>query len=286
MKSIVAKYLLISLSCLLWTSPAAVQELKVVQTATVAQELGDLQAATLKTYSNIVDNGKIPPELRPLHDQLSARETALRIKAVQALALIGGPMSALLLVRAMDANLERAPAVRAEAAKGLGDIGGRQALEVLAFGLDDPDPTVRKRTVAALRWAGTVFSIAYIQIALRLDKSIAVRLEAVRMLRKIGTQFSVQPLVEALLGDPDVRIRMASADALGEVGKKERQVAQYLGEAYRQERDIGVRLEIVGSLGLVRERAGLPYLEEAMRDGNLAIRMRATRVYGRILGLQ
>ena len=60
----------------------------------------------------------------------------------------------------------------------------------------------------------------------------------------------------------------------------------YLGEAYRQERDVGVRLEIVGSLGEVRERAGLSYLEEAMRDGNPTVRIRATQVYGRVLGLQ
>ena len=81
-------------------------------------------------------------------------------------------------------------------------------------------------------------------------------------------------------------MRLSAADALGEVGKMERQVARHLGAAYTQENDVGVRLEIVGSLGLVRDREGLPYLQQALSDPNLTIRMRATEVYGRVLGLQ
>jgi hypothetical protein len=63
-------------------------------------------------------------------------------------------------------------------------------------------------------------------------------------------------------------------------------VARYLGEAYRQEKDSSVRLELVGSMGLVRDRAGLPYLREAMLDRDLTVKLRATEVYGRVLGLQ
>ena len=254
--------------------------------STDAQNLEELVATTREKYNTVVTNGQIPKELQPLHAQLSDRDAAVRIKAVQSLALIGGPMSALLLVRAIDDSLERDPAVRSEAAKGLGDIGGRQALESLGIAITDRSPTVRKRTVESLRWAGTVFAVPYIQEALRRDRDVGLRLEAVRMLRKIGTQFSVQPLVESLMTDRNVTVRIASADALGEVGKKEIQVARYLGEAFQKEKNTSVKLEIVGSLGLVRDRAGLPYIQEAMQDRDLTVRMRATSIYGRVLGLQ
>ena len=251
-----------------------------------AQSLDELVAATQEKYEKIIIGGQFPKELTPLQFQLQDKNAAVRIKAVQALALIGSPMGALLLMPAMDDDIEKDAAVRIEAARGLGDIGGRQALEVLGIGVTDKDASVRKRVVESLRWAGTVFAVPYIQLALRDDRTVGVRLEAVRMLRKIGTQFSIQPLHESLLTDRDLTIRRAAADALGEIGKKERQVARYLGEAYLQEKNMGVKVKIIDSLGQVLDRAGLPYLQEAMKDRNITLRMRATHVYGRVMGLQ
>ena len=252
-----------------------------------AQTLKQLNEETITKFDKVVQSGQIPQELQALFTQLDDKNEVLRIKTVQALSLVGGPMAALLLRRAIDDDVERAAAVRSEAAKGLGDIGGRQALETLGIAITDRDVTVRLNTVEALRWAGTVFAVPFIQEALRNDKALGVRLKAVHMLRKIGTQFSTQPLQEALMEDPDLGLRLAAADALGEIGKKERQVASMLGEALNNEKDSGVRLEIVKSLGLVRERAGLPFLAVAMaNDKNLTVRMRATEIYGRVLGLQ
>jgi HEAT repeat protein len=252
-----------------------------------AQDLQQVNDETVKKYETVISSGSIPQELLALHGQLSDKNEAIRIKAVQALSLVGGPMSALLLRRSIDSSIERDSSVRSTAAKGLGDIGGRQALETLGIALNDPDVTVRLNTVEALRWAGTVFAVPFIQEALRNDNSIGVRLKAVQMLRKIGTQFSAQPLQEALMEDPNLGLRLRAADALGEIGKKERQVASMLGEALLTEKNSGIRLEIVKSLGLVREKAGLPYLANAMAvDKNLTVRMRATEIYGRVLGLQ
>jgi len=264
-----------------------------------AQSLDELIASTWAKYNRIISTaGSVPAELQPLHLQLFDPNPAVRIKAVQGLSLAGGPMAALLTIRAMDDSTEKVAAVRIEAALGLGEVAGRQALEVLGVGIDDPDQTVRMRVLESLRWAGTVFAVPYIAIALNgdppngrpKDKVVGVRLEAVRMLRKIGTQFSVKPLADALIAGPnqdkDPGIRKAAADALGEIGKKERDVARYLGSAYDGEKNLGVKLEIIHSLGLVRDRAGLPYLEIAMKDRNTSLKMRATQVYGRVLGLQ
>ncbi|MBS11097.1 MAG: hypothetical protein CME19_05770 [Gemmatimonadetes bacterium] len=255
-------------------------------TAQDPTQLDVLNEKTVRKYTEVVDNGRIPQKLQVLHNQLSARDEIVRLKTVQALALVGGPMAALVLRRSIDDDLERSAAVRSMAAKGLGDIGGRQALETLGLALTDKDVTVRINTVEALRWAGTVFAVPFIQEALRNDRNLGVKLKAVHMLRKIGTQFSTQPLQEALMNDADLGVRRASADALGEIGKKERQVASMLGEALVNEGNSSIRLEIVKSLGLVREKAGLPYLAAAMNDRDLTVRMRATEIYGRVLGLQ
>lgn len=269
------------------------------------QSLDKMVETVRGEYDGIFKAGKVPAELNILHIQLSDPEPMVRIRGVQGLSLSGGPTAALLMARAMDDSLESSTAVRIEAARGLGEVGGQQALKVLGLGLKDPDPTVRMRVIESLRWAGTVFAVPYINIALNGDISfrpdgtrevlyppdpvLGVRMQAVRMLRKIGTQFSVEPLANALTGpwkDRDPAIRKAAADVLGEIGKKERDAARYLGAAYADESDLGVKLEIIGSLGLIRDRAGLPYLQQAMQDRNLTLRMRATQVYGRVLGLQ
>ena len=270
-----------------------------------AQRLDEMIETVRKEFDTVLNTpGKMPAELQPLYIMLIDPEPMVRIRAAQGLALRGGPTAALLLARAMDDSLESSTAVRIEAARGLGEVGGQQALKVLGIGLKDPDATVRMRVIESLRWAGTVFAVPYINIALNGDVTypggtptvhrpkdpvLGVRMQAVRMLRKIGTQFSEQPLSDALAGpnkDKDPAIRKAAADALGEIGKKERDIAKKLEFAYSRETDLGVKLEIIGSLGLVRDRAGLPGLQIAMQDRNVTLRMRATQVYGRVIGLQ
>jgi HEAT repeat protein len=235
-----------------------------------AQSLDALIASTWTKYNRIISTpGSVPSELQPLHLQLFDPSSAVRIKALQGLSLVGSPIAALLTVRAMDDSTEKVAAVSIEAARGLGGVAGRQALEVLGIGIDDPDQTVRMRVIESLRWAGTVFAVPYIALALNgdppnnrpKDKVIGVRLEAVRMLRKIGTQFSVQPLADALTGpnrDGDITIRKSAAEALGTIGKKERDVARYLGGAYEAEKNLGVKIEIIRSLGLVRDAQVCP----------------------------
>ena len=120
--------------------------------------LDDLIEQTKQKFETVTAAGDIPPELRPLQIQLDDRLAAVRIKAVQSLSLIGSPMAALVLLPAIDDEQERDAAVRIEAAIGLGEIGGREALNVLGIGLRDTEPSVRRHTVEALRWAGTVFA--------------------------------------------------------------------------------------------------------------------------------
>ncbi len=224
-----------------------------------------------------------------LQEQIRQKEPSIRIQAIKGLANIGGQVSVMILRDVVDVEKEKDKAVRIEAVKALGQIGSlpdsRIVLQVLNIPLVDPDDSVRKRTVQAYRNAGTAFASAYLGEAIRKDRSVSVRLEAVDMLKRIGTRFAIPPLSEALR-DRNESVRRMAADSLGKIGMLERRVANILGAAFAEEKSTAVKLEIVGSLGMVREQAGLEYLKLAMSDRSPTIRKFATKVYSRIIAFQ
>ena len=224
-----------------------------------------------------------------LQDQIRQKEPSIRIQAIKGLANIGGHVSVMILRDVVDVEKEKDKAVRIEAVKALGQIGSlpnsRIVLQVLNIPLVDPDDSVRKRTVQAYRNAGTAFASAYLGEAIRKDRSVSVRLEAVDMLKRIGTRFAIPPLSEALR-DRNESVRRKAADSLGKIGKLERRVADIQGSSFAEEKSTAVKLEIVGSLGMVREQAGLEYLQLAMSDRSPTIRKFATKVYSRIIAFQ
>ena len=224
-----------------------------------------------------------------LQEQIRQKEPSIRIQAIKGLANIGGQVSVMILRDVVDVEKEKDKAVRIEAVKALGQIGSlpdsRIVLQVLNIPLVDPDDSVRKRTVQAYRNAGTSFASAYLGEAIRKDRSVSVRLEAVDMLKRIGTRFAILPLSEALR-DRNESVRRKAAGSLGKIGMLERRVANILGAAFAEEKSTAVKLEIVGSLGMVREQAGLEYLQLAMSDRSPTIRKFATKVYSRIIAFQ
>ncbi len=236
--------------------------------------------------------GPIPRDqqvILELQDQIRQKEPSIRIEAIKGLANIGGHVSVMILRDVVDVEKEKDKAVRIEAVKALGQIGSlpdsRIVLQVLNIPLVDPDDSVRKRTVQAYRHAGTAFASAYLGEAIRKDRSVSVRLEAVDMLKRIGTRFAIPPLSEALR-DRNESVRRKAADSLGKIGMLERRVADILGAAFAEEKSTAVKLEIVGSLGMVREQAGLEYLKLAMSDRSPTIRKFATKVYSRIIAFK
>ena len=202
---------------------------------------------------------------------------------------MGGKTSVMFLRDAVDVAVEKDTAVRIEAVKAIGQIGSlpesRIVLEVLNIPLVDPDETVRKRTMQALRNTGTAFACPYLGEAIRRDRSVSVRLEAVEMLLRIGTRFAIPPLADALR-DRNESVRRRAADALGKIGQLEANVADILGLAFAGERSVAVRIEIVGALGMVREHSGLEYLKVAMLDRDPTVRKRATEVYSRVIAFR
>ncbi len=233
--------------------------------------------------------GFVPPEdqaVLKLQDQIRQKAPAIRIQAIKGLANIGGQTSVMILRDVIDFQKEKDKAVRIEGVKALGQIGSlpdsRILLQVLNISLVDPDETVRKRTIQALRNAGTAYACPYLGEALQRDASVSVRLEAVDMLQRIGTKRALAPLTTALK-DRNESVRAKAADALGKIGELDRSVADILGEAFPTEKSVGVKIQIVGALGMVREHAGLGYLQTAMLDKNPTIRKHATEVYSRVI---
>lgn len=228
-------------------------------------------------------------EVLKLQDQLREKNPAIRIQAIKGLAVIGGQTSVMILRDVVDFQREKDKAVRIEAVKALGQIGSlrdsRITLEVLNIPLVDPDETVRKRTVQAFRNTGTAHACSYLGEAIRKDRSVGIRLEAVDMLKRIGTRLAIPPLADAIR-DRDETVRGKAADALGKIGELDRNVAPILGVAFATEKSVGVKLQIVGALGMVREHAGLDYLKVAMSDRDPTVRKHATEVYSRVIAFK
>ena len=228
-------------------------------------------------------------EVLNLQGQIRQKNPTIRIQAIKGLANIGGETSVMVLRDVVDFQKEKDKAVRIEAVKALGKIGSlpdsRITLQVLNIALADPDETVRKRVVQAFRNMGTAHACPYLGEVIRRDPNLGVRLEAVDMLQRIGTRLAIPPLEKAIR-DPNESVRAKAADALGKIGELDRSIAPILGAAFATEKSVGVKLQIVGALGMVREHAGLAYLQVAMTDKNPTIRKRATEVYSRVIAFK
>ncbi len=92
-----------------------------------------------------------PQAEQTLSDGLSDAAPVVRIAACRAWASRGGSAAAAALRTAFtqEDNLD----VRLQAARALGQLGGEQAVETLALGLDDPDPAIQYRSMLALNKA-------------------------------------------------------------------------------------------------------------------------------------
>jgi HEAT repeat protein len=116
----------------------------------------------------------------------------------------------------------RDPAVRAEAARRLGEMGpgARVALRALLKALKDPTEVVRHNAATALRQLGTPGreDLPVLTEALT-DEHLATRQHAAEALAKMGAE--AKPAAAALLRalkDSDAGVRREAATALGQVG--------------------------------------------------------------------
>lgn len=113
---------------------------------------------------------------------------------------------------------DRAPSVRATAARFLGTVGKTEAAGALAGMLADQDPVVKREAALAMARFGDARSMGILHSMLEEDVSTAI--SAARALGKLGDERSREPLLKAasgVLGDPELKaVAALSALACGD----------------------------------------------------------------------
>ncbi|MBI4886602.1 MAG: HEAT repeat domain-containing protein [Acidobacteria bacterium] len=255
----------------------------------------------------VVKAAAAAPALRQIVEQRTAHE-AVVMQAIRALASIGDAPSAPALTRIVS-NAKTDALLRAEAMTALGAVATPESLDLMIDLLSDDSPVIRGlaiRTLARIDPDGFLLTLS----GLDPDKDATVRvaqaaalgslpaargvpaltvLSADRDSRVIAAVLSAlvaakapdadRMLVTRLKAD-DVAIRMAAASGLADL--KATGAGPALVEAYRAAAGDGTyvaRAAILAALNRLDPAAAQPLLQEALRDREWAVRVRAAALY-------
>jgi HEAT repeat protein len=206
----------------------------------------------------------------PSLDSASPKE---RLEAVDAMSLVGRTQN----VAPLEAALKKEPKsdIRAAIVAGLGRIGGPDVVPILTNSLQtDLDKDVRLQVVDSLqRLYIPVESQGTIKTVFNKVKSVfALPDRPLVHDPKIVSPAVNAALAETMQRDFSQEVRAASARALGSLRATDRvAVLVQTLEAPQNKEHPEVRLEIVESLGLIRDPAAAPALQRAMRDSDRRI---------------
>jgi 3',5'-cyclic AMP phosphodiesterase CpdA len=150
-------------------------------------------------------------------------------------------------------------------------------IPVLVKVLEDPDFSVRGRTVEALGKIGSAAVIPVLVKALE-DPDDYVRWSAVDTLGKIGSDAVIPGLVKAL-EDPRYYVRWRAAEALGKIGSAAGipGLVKALEDQYS-----GVHWRAAEALGNIGSAAAIPGLVKALEDQTSDVRRMAVAALGKI----
>jgi cyclophilin family peptidyl-prolyl cis-trans isomerase/HEAT repeat protein len=236
------------------TAPPAV----IIQALRALAALGDTPAAPAMTA--IVGDAKADP--------------TLRLEAMTALSQLAGPESLDLM---LDLVSDRSPMVRGFALRALARIDADVFLSTLS-GLDtDREWTVRAAEAAALATLPPARGDARLRVLLQ-DRDLRVVSAAVSAMIGAKAPGADAVLLERLKAD-DFAIRAAAASGLAEL--KVSSASPALVEAYRAtlgDSTYVARGAILGALAQLDPAAARPLLEEALRDKDWALRVRAAQL--------
>jgi HEAT repeat protein len=180
---------------------------------------------------------------------------------------------------------DKAPAVRAEAARALGCLGShapkRIAWELLEALKGDTDAKVRAAAADAL------YSFFYEEedvlpglIAALKDNEAEVRTAAAGALRFPKAKDAVKPLLGLLKDDENALVREVAASALGDIASDAGEVVPALAKALRG-KESAVRDAAAWSLSAFGE-PGSASLKDALKDDSAEVRRSAARALGSI----
>ena len=161
------------------------------------------------------------------------------------------------------------------------------AVSVLALGVADPEPQVRRAAVQALEALGRQAAAAAPALERALaDRDRFVRWAAARTLGELGplAPGDTAAALAGLLRDPDLDIRVAAAEALARLGPAARAAAPALTQAVAAG-DAALRLAAMRALemiGVQAPEAAVPTLAAALRAPEPCVRLGAAGLLGRL----
>ncbi len=172
--------------------------------------------------------------IRQIASNLHHPEWSVRAAAAQQLGTL--PPQKAVLAPLMAALEDENDAVRAAAARSLGEQGTRSSVPTLIRALHDPSWMVRAGAALALGQLSGDVPTEPLALALK-DTDASVRASAAWALGKLGERAPVEKLLAAL-EDPEWSVREAAALALGELGER---VPAAVLEAAQADADRSVR---------------------------------------------
>ncbi len=143
---------------------------------------------------------------------LDDEDANVRVKAIHALADIGGDQAVAALVGALGDDNAR---IRVEATHALGEIGSDTAIEILEQPSHDADTHVRQAAIDALTDIGGDDAAGVLATALR-DEHVSLRTDAVYALGEIGGETAIG-LLQRALADHAPSIRELAAEILDDL---------------------------------------------------------------------
>ncbi|MEY4527021.1 MAG: hypothetical protein RL768_740 [Nitrospirota bacterium] len=231
----------------------------------------ELSPVRIAAYAALIRLGKKEAweELRKIADAANPDD---RTDALRAIADLKDQRGVPLMLDLLTFNQ---PSVRGTAARGLGQLGRKEAREKIELLLKDPIPAVRESAVSSLAELGTVESVPAIKPLLG-DGQVTVRAAAVASLLQLGQSFElVAETARALAQQNDTAARASIAFALGKATKANaRDAIAFLG-GLTADTLPGPKIVALRSLGHIGDRDVIPLMMEGMHDANEAVRATA-----------
>ena len=199
----------------------------------------------------------------------------IRGTAAKALGRLGDKAAVQALIKCLETDT--APNARGSAAQALGAIGDKAAVPSLIKALEvDADPIVRGTTAHALGAIGDKAAAQALIKALETDKAPNTRGSAGHALGAIGDKAAVQALIKALEVDAEPRTRGSAANALGAIGDKA--AVQALVKALEVDDDAVVRGTAAKAIGTIEDKAAAPALKALVERADESARIKVTAV--------
>lgn len=229
----------------------------------------------------------IPLALEPLIDLLHTDETArVRLQALTTLMAIAGDADREKLVEPLiQALADSYEPIRAEAARWLGQIRDRRAVEPLSqLMANDSAEKVRGRAAYALAFIDSELEALRATGAVGLDALLSalkdnersVRLRAIWALGELKVNQAVRPLLAVLEGSGNYQEKRKAAEALGQIG--DRSAVDALLLALQFDLHEGVRSSAAEALGMLNDARVLNSLTRSLlTDAHPAVRASVAR---------